>query len=142
MGDPRDDAPLPADAPPQPVDVLAAVGGLEGMRAVLRDLYTRLFADPMVGFFFQGRDLERLVEHQLRFTARALGADIAYTGRPLPEAHAGLPPILPGHFDRRHTLLAQVLRAHAVPDDAREAWLAYDRAFRRAVLGARGAGRP
>jgi truncated hemoglobin YjbI len=116
------------------VDVVAAAGGLEGMRVILRDFYDRLFVDPMVGFFFAGRDKARLVELQLQFTARALGADVVYEGRPMPEAHAGLPPILPGHFDRRHKLLADVLAAHGVPDEAREAWLAYDRSFRRAVL--------
>jgi hemoglobin len=138
-----DDDSAPDDAPPAPrVDVLAAVGGLPGMRAILRDFYARLAADLMVGFFFQGRDLAQLVEHQLRFTARALGADVAYEGRPIPEAHAALPPILPGHFDRRHALLAQVLRAHSVPDDAREAWLTYDRSFRRAVLASRRPARP
>jgi truncated hemoglobin YjbI len=131
------DAPDDTPAAAPRVDVLAAVGGLEGMRAILRDAYARFAADLMIGFFFRGRDLAQLVEHQLRFTARALGADVVYEGRPIPEAHAALPPILPGHFDRRHALLAQVLREHAVPDDAREAWLAYDRSFRRAVLASR-----
>jgi truncated hemoglobin YjbI len=107
------------------------------MRVILRDFYDRLFVDLIVGFFFTGRDKPRLVEHQLHFTARALGADVVYSGRPMPEAHAGLPPILDGHFDRRHKLLGDVLREHAVPDAARDAWLAYDRSFRRAVLGAK-----
>ena len=122
---------------PAPVDVVALVGGLDGMRVILRDFYDRLFTDIIVGFFFAGRDKAQLVEHQLRFTARALGADVVYEGRSMPDAHAGLPPILQGHFDRRHKVLEDVLRAHGVPEAAREAWLAYDRSFRRAVLGAK-----
>jgi len=119
------------------VDVVALVGGLDAMRVILRDFYDRLFVDLIVGFFFAGRDKAQLVEHQLHFTARALGADVVYTGRSMPDAHAGLPPILQGHFDRRHKLLGDVLRAHAVPAAARDAWLDYDRSFRRAVLGAK-----
>ena len=141
--DEADDELTPDDAALAPrVDVVAAVGGLEAMRAILRDLYARLAADLMIGFFFQGRDLDRLVDHQLRFTARSLGADVIYEGRPIPEAHAALPPILPGHFDRRHALLAKVLADHAAPGDARDAWLAYDRSFRRAVLASRRPARP
>lgn len=117
-------------------DWVERMGGIDVVRAVLRDFYDRLFADPLVGFFFAGRDKPTLIERQLEFTARALGHDIAYAGRSMPEAHAGLPPILPGHFDRRHALLAAAVAAHAVPAAARDAWLAYDRSFRRAVLGA------
>lgn len=119
------------------VDVVALVGGLDAMRDILRDFYDRLFTDLIVGFFFAGRDKAQLVEHQLRFTARALGSDVLYEGRSMPDAHAGLPPILQGHFDRRHKLLGDVLRERGVPDAARDAWLAYDRSFRRAVLGAK-----
>ena len=116
------------------IDWVARIGGIEAMRAVLRDFYDRLFVDPIVGFFFAGRDKPTLIERQLEFTARALGHDIGYRGRSVPDAHATLPPILPGHFDRRHKLLADVITMHAIPDDARTAWLAYDRSFRRAVV--------
>ena len=104
------------------------------MRAILRDFYDRLFTDLIVGFFFQGKDKAELVERQLQFTARSLGVDIEYRGQSMPKAHATLPPILPGHFDRRHKLLADVLEAHEVPDDIRKAWLDYDKSFRRAVV--------
>ncbi len=113
--------------------VVERVGGLDAMRVILRDFYDRLFVDPMIGFFFAGRDKALLVERQLQFTAAALGGDIVYEGKPIPEAHAALP-ILPGHFDRRHKLLGDVLDAHGVDAEAREAWLAFDRSFRRAVL--------
>ena len=57
----------------------------------------------------------------------------SYTGKSIPDAHAALP-ILPGHFDRRHTLLAQVLEAHAVPDEVRQTWLRLDQGLRSSVL--------
>lgn len=116
---------------------MALVGGLARMREVLRDFYDCLFEDMLVGFFFQGRDKELLIERQLQFTARAFGADVVYEGKSMPDAHAPLPPILPGHFDRRHRLLEETLRKHALPVDAIDAWLQYDKSFRRAVLGAK-----
>jgi hemoglobin len=112
-----------------------AMGGEEKVRAVLRSLYERLFADPMVGFLFEGKDKEHIVEQQLAFTCRFLGGPQRYTGKPLPEAHAALP-LLPGHFDRRHHLLAMVLDQQGVPEEVRRAWLHIDESLRPSVLAA------
>lgn len=109
--------------------------GEERIRAVLRALYDRLFVDPMVGFLFEGKDRDRIVEQQLAFTCRFLGGPQRYAGKPLPEAHASLP-LLPGHFDRRHHLLAQVLDQQEVPGEIRDAWLHIDETLRPSVLAA------
>ena len=109
------------------------MGGEPALRVVLRDLYDRLFVDPMVGFLFEGKDKEKLIEHQLRFTARFLGGPSAYEGKSMPDAHAHLP-LLAGHFDRRHHLLRQVLAAHAVPENVANEWLRVDQSLRTAVL--------
>lgn len=104
------------------------------MRRVLRALYDELFDDAMVGFLFVGKDKARIVEHQLWFTARFLGGpQDRYEGRPLPEAHAPLP-LLPGHFDRRHHVLKQVLERERVPANVIEAWLRVDQNLRASVL--------
>jgi truncated hemoglobin YjbI len=109
------------------------MGGEPALRAVLTALYDRLFDDLMVGFLFAGKDKARLVEHQVRFTARFLGGPSAYEGKTIPEAHAPLP-ILPGHFDRRHHLLKQVLAEHRVPEHVAKEWLRVDASLRTAVL--------
>ena len=109
------------------------LGGEPALRAVLRTLYDRLFEDRMVGFLFAGKDKEALIEHQLWFTARFLGGPSRYRGRSLPDAHAALP-LLPGHFDRRHHLLAQVLAEHRVPAPVAAEWLRVDQSLRGAVL--------
>ncbi|MCS6900269.1 MAG: group 1 truncated hemoglobin [Myxococcales bacterium] len=110
------------------------VGGEEKLRRILEDLYQRLFDDPMVGFLFAGHDRERIVAMQLAFTRRMLGDTSAcYTGKSIPEAHASLP-ILPGHFDRRHKLLADVLQEHGVPEEVQQAWLQLDQGFRTSLL--------
>src|SRR5215472_7242639 len=111
------------------------IGGETKVRAVLRSLYDKLFEDPMVGFLFAGKDKQRIVEQQVAFTCGFLGGPQGYTGRPLPEAHASLP-LLPGHFDRRHRLLAQVLADEDVPGEVSRAWLRIDEGLRSSVLAA------
>lgn len=111
------------------------IGGEAKVRAVLRLLYDMLFEDPMVGFLFAGKDKGRIVEQQVAFTCGFLGGPQGYSGRPLPEAHAALP-LLPGHFDRRHRLLAQVLSDEEVPAQVSRAWLRIDESLRSSVLAA------
>ncbi len=92
----------------------------------------------MVGFFFAGRDVEAIVEGQVALVLGVLGEAgeaSAYAGRSLPDAHRELP-ILPGHFDRRHTVLREVLEARGIDEKARSAWLAADHAWRKAILAA------
>lgn len=109
------------------------MGGEPALRAVLRDLYDRLFDDVMIGFLFAGKDKDKLIEHQLWFTAKFLGGPSRYEGKSIPDAHAKVP-ILKGHFERRHHLLRQVLDAHAVPAHVRDEWLRVDASLRTAVM--------
>jgi len=110
-------------------------GGEGPIAAVIASLYDQLFEDPIVGFLFAGKDKKHIVEEQVLLTCSFLGGPQRYRGKPLPEAHAKLP-LLPGHFDRRHRLLEQTLRAHAIPESVREAWLAIDEGLRSSVLAA------
>ncbi len=105
------------------------------VRSCLHALYTRMRDDRMVGFFFEGRDLGAIVEGQLRLVRALLGAPERYEGAPLPQAHASLP-LLPGHFDRRHTLLREVLDERGVDEKVKAAWLEADAAWRKAILAA------
>jgi truncated hemoglobin YjbI len=109
--------------------------GEAGVRAALAVLYDRMFVDPIVGFLFEGKDKARIVEAQVALTCAFLGGPQRYTGKPLPEAHASLP-LLPGHFDRRHHLLGQVLQELGVPEEARAVWLQVDAGLRSSVLAA------
>jgi truncated hemoglobin YjbI len=114
-----------------------ALGGEAKVRAIVGKLYDKLFVDPFVGFLFAGKDRDRIVERQVEFTSAFLGGPARYTGQPLPQAHAALP-LLPGHFDRRHWVLGQVLLDEGVPADVRRTWLDIDQALRTSVLAAGG----
>lgn len=110
-----------------------AIGGEDKVRAILQSLYDKLFADPIVAFLFEGKDKAHIIEQQLAFTCQFLGGPQKYEGKPLPQAHASLP-LLPGHFDRRHRLLAQVLLENSAPIEVQRVWLQIDRALRPSVL--------
>lgn len=109
------------------------LGGEAGVRGVLERFYARLAADPMVGFHFAGRDLERIIEGQLGFLLKAFGARATFEGRHPRVAHQDLAPILRGQFDRRLVILDETLREAAVEDRDRQAWLAVERSMRRVV---------
>jgi hemoglobin len=109
------------------------IGGEDRVREILQALYDRIFIDPMIGFLFEGKDKAHIVDQQVPFTCRFLGGPQVYEGKPLPAAHAHLP-LLPGHFDRRHRLLQQVLDECNVPPDVKRVWLQIDEALRPSVL--------
>jgi hemoglobin len=106
--------------------------GPDKLRAVITDFYGRLFDDVMVGFLFIGKDRKRLIEKEIELTARFLGADVRYTGRPLRAAHARVP-IMGGHFDRRRQILEETLAAHDVAPEVRETWIRHTLALRDQV---------
>lgn len=109
------------------------LGGEQVLRVIIRDFYSRVFDDLMIGFMFKGRDRERLIELETQFTARALGAQSVYEGRGMRQAHAGVP-ILIGQFQRRYQILKETLEAHEVDPDVTQAWLGHTRALQRAVM--------
>jgi truncated hemoglobin YjbI len=106
--------------------------GAERLTAVIRSFYDAVFEDPMIGFFFAGRDKERLIRKELELVAAHLGADVPYTGRPIDAVHAPLP-ILGGHFERRLRLLEEAMERHGVPPEVRRAWVEHTRSLRPLV---------
>lgn len=111
--------------------------GAATLRAVIEDFYARIFADVMIGFLFAGKDRARLIEKEYELTARLLGADVAYTGKPMREAHARSP-ILGGHFERRLEILRQTMAAHDVDAEVRDAWIEHTLALRAQITPDRG----
>ena len=62
------------------------IGGEATVRAVLDAFYRRVLADPALGPFFLGADIERLKHVQRRYFEAALGGG-TYGGRSLAAAH-------------------------------------------------------
>jgi len=99
--------------PPRSTPTLFDRIGYDRLREVVEDFVDRLYADNMIGFFFAHFDRDRLVLHETQFNARALGADLAYQGRPIGAAHARHR-IMGGQFNRRLTILIETMQDHGV----------------------------
>jgi hemoglobin len=110
----------------------AAVGGEVVLRAIIDEFVDAMFEDVMIGFFFRDADRQRIKEMEFRFTARFLGADIEYNGRPIAEVHAKHA-IMGGQFDRRTRILAETRERHGVLPGIRADWLAHVESLRPAV---------
>src|SRR5678816_1475458 len=100
------------------------LGGEPVLRRITDRFVDRVFDDAMIGFFFRNASRDRIKEKEYEFAARHLGADVAYTGRPLAEAHAPHR-IMGGQFMRRLVILRETLAEFDVPPHIVEHWLAH-----------------
>lgn len=107
------------------------IGG-DKLLLVVQDFYDRVFDDVMIGFLFIGKDKQRLIQKEWELAAKMLGADVAYTGRPIREAHAKSP-ILGGHFERRLQILKDTCADHDVDPDVVDTWVSHTNALRSHV---------
>lgn len=112
--------------------------GAAALRAVLGDFYGRVFGDVMIGFMFQGKDRQHLIDREYELTAALLGAPgVTYTGRPLGAAHAQHT-IFGGQFERRLQILRETLRDHDIDPEVQQAWIDHQLALRGQITRDRG----
>lgn len=104
------------------------------LEKILIDFYERMAKDLLLNHFFQDQDLRSIAKIQKQFLMRAMGATPGYSGRPPATAHSDIPSILSGHFDRRLVILEQTLREHGVAPEHVTAWIAFEEAFRSAIV--------
>jgi hemoglobin len=107
--------------------------GAEELRAVVTDFYDRVFADVMIGYMFEGKDRQRLIDMECELTGRFLGGAVRYSGKRMVEVHRPLQ-IFGGHFDRRLQILKNTLRDHQVDPAVVEAWIEHQLALRDQVV--------
>jgi hemoglobin len=80
-------------------DIYDELGGNDGVRTAVTVFYQRVVADPELGHWFEGVDLDRLKAHQRAFLGAAFGGPQLFAGRSLADAHAPLG-ITDAAFDR------------------------------------------
>lgn len=118
-------------------DLFGRIGAAK-LREVITDFYSRIFGDLMIGFLFEGKNRQHLIDREIEFTAGLLGnKDIKYTGRPMRAAHAASP-IFGGHFERRLQILRETLRDHAVAPEVQRAWIDHTLALRAQITSDKG----
>ncbi len=111
-----------------------ALGGTEGVSLIMARFVDRVFADPIIGFFFVGRDRDRILRHEIEHATRHLGGPSAYSGRPIGEVHRPLQ-IHQGHFRRRIAILRHVLAECGVDAEIAARWVGADERLQAVVTG-------
>ena len=108
------------------------IGGLEKLKEIINSFVDRMFDDVMIGFFFRKADKERIKEKEFEFVAQFLGAEIKYSGTPLPEAHLKHR-IMGGQFSRRKQILKETFEEYHVPKHIIDALLEHTENFRMLI---------
>ena len=111
--------------------------GADPLRAVVTEFYSRMVRDVMIGFMFQGKDRQRLIDKEYELVAALLGADIKYTGRPMRAAHNQVT-IFGGQFERRLQILREVFADMHVDAEVAQAWIDHVLSLRSQVTRDRG----
>lgn len=115
--------------------LVGRLGGPDRLREILAVFYDRLLADSIVGFFFAGKDLAKVIDGQHAFLMRAFQETERFHGIHPSKAHVDLAPILRGHFDRRLMLLRETLVADGVHAADISAWIKVEEGMRRLIQG-------
>jgi truncated hemoglobin YjbI len=121
-------------AKPELGRIYQKIGREKRLREILRKFYRRMSTDLLIGFYFDGKDLDAIADMQTLFLMRAMGARPTYTGKPPAKAHEELAPILSGHFDRRLRILEEVLREEGLNDEDIRIWITFENAFREGIV--------
>lgn len=109
------------------------LGGEAALRRIVDRFVERLFADPMIGFFFARANKERIKDKEFEFAAEHLGGGVAYTGRPITAAHSAHQ-IFDGQFLRRLQILRETLDEFDVPEHVRKHWIEHTLSQRSALV--------
>jgi hemoglobin len=105
------------------------LGGEPRLRPIIDTFIDRVFDDRMIGFFFRNADRARIKEMEYQLTAKFLGADIEYRGKPIGKAHANHP-IMGGHFARRRQIFKETLESFQVVEEIQTALLQHTDSLR------------
>lgn len=100
----------------QPQSLYDKYGGQETVDKMTKMSHDLTMADETLRPFFDGVDEERLLAHESKFIAMALGGPNQYEGRSLREAHKRLA-LTDENFDRFVGHITDTMDAHGFTED-------------------------
>ena len=115
-------------------EIIEGIGGESRLKEILRAFYVRMSTDILIGFFFDGKDLQHIADQQAHFLLNAAGLRERFEGKGPSTAHVAMPPILSGHFDRRLVILRETLAVYAIQSDLAECWVRFEESFRKVIV--------
>jgi len=118
-------------------DLFTLIGGEPGLRRFIDRFIDRVFDDVMIGYLFSAASRERVKQKEFEHAAEHLGAPVAYSGRPLEEAHRRHQ-IRGGQFMRRIQILRETMAELNVPEPVREHFVAHNLALQSQITNDEG----
>ncbi len=91
-------------------------GGLAALRPIVHAFYERVCASKDLAPWFDGVDMAKLIDHQVKYLCKVVGGPDYYSGRALTAAHTGLA-ITPDAFLEVAGHLADALSDAGFEDD-------------------------
>ena len=110
-----------------------ALGGEPGLRAVLEDFYTRVYADERLAPFFTDVGLDWAIDKQFNFLRSIFTGARNYMGNMPRRAHYWMV-VSDELFDYREDLLRDCLLRHGLSPDLAERIRDLNEIFRRAIV--------
>jgi hemoglobin len=95
-------------------------GGFAKISRIVSSFYDRVLDSPILEPYFSEVDMRRLIDHQTKFMAQAMGGPASYTNQQLEKVHSHLQ-ITSDAFDEMHVLLRETLEDFGVERDDVEA---------------------
>lgn len=83
-------------------------GGFAKVSRIVSSFYDKALDSPILAPYFTDVDMRRLIDHQTKFMAQAMGGPVSYSNRDLERIHAKLN-ITNDAFNEMHTLMREVL---------------------------------
>lgn len=87
------------------------VGGFAAVSRIVMDFYDRILDSEKAGDFFEGVDIDKMVDHQTKFISSLMGGPSAHSNEHLRRSHAKLK-IDNESFDEMVEILCDTLKDH------------------------------
>jgi hemoglobin len=117
-----------------PASLFQKYGGFAKVSRIVLSFYDKALDSDLIGDYFDGIDMKRLVDHQTKFVSSLLGGPASYSDDRLRQMHAHLG-ISDAEFDEMARLLSQTLNEHSFEPADREAVMHEIEARRAFIVG-------
>jgi hemoglobin len=117
-----------------PASLFQKYGGFAKVSRIVLSFYDKALDSDLIGDYFDGIDMKRLVDHQTKFVSSLLGGPASYSDDRLRQMHAHLG-ISDAEFDEMARLLSQTLDEHSFEPADREAVMHEIEARRAFIVG-------
>lgn len=113
------------------------LGGMDGIRSIVRDTIKLHLGNPAIAHYFDGVDTDRLAGHVTAFFAAGSGGPANYQGRDMTSAHAGMG-LTTEAFDSAVADVLKAVEANGIGEAEKAEVAAILESLRPAVMGTAG----